>query len=382
MTPVPLTLPFRPSEANELANLVFEFAERRPLTQEIRTRIAARVAVLKFETLRPYLGSLARDPVHHSSYYAAIDAADGSSYLLHMALSTAPTSSLFQKPLLIGRMRRAAGQEIVINAVPFGPADAELITKFTTLLDDALLPKAQIGRALVAPPTPAAFDAFRTVLKRTGRNVAALEMAASDFDAALYTAIRSGWREGYSAGVVIAAATADRETIRAAVRFTRFRVDTAGPAADKAAENSGESAPHYLLPALRACERLHEWIRQERAAARISRPFDFEAVLAVASARELLLCLDWLRTRAHPPQLVAPTAIPDDGFETTVRQMAAAAAQNSCQLTFDVGDGSPERLETIVRASSGKVVLRVTAGPTDTVDFSQYLIGIADILLG
>ena len=68
MTPVPLDLPLRPSEAAELAILVFEQAERKPLNDEVRNRLAARAAVLRLETVTPYFGSLVRDPVHPSSY--------------------------------------------------------------------------------------------------------------------------------------------------------------------------------------------------------------------------------------------------------------------------------------------------------------------------
>jgi hypothetical protein len=121
VTPVPLDLPLRPSEAAELAILIFDQAERGPLNDEVRNRLAARAAVLRLETVTPYFGSLARDPVHPSSYYLAVDAGRGEPLLLHLAPATAPTSSIFYKPLLIGRMRRPNGPEIVINSLPFVP---------------------------------------------------------------------------------------------------------------------------------------------------------------------------------------------------------------------------------------------------------------------
>src|SRR5204863_8117041 len=105
MTPVPLDLPLRPSEAAELARLVFEVAGRRPLTDETRNRVAARAARLTLSTIRPWFGSLARDPVHTSSYYMAVDAGDTAApLLLHMAPASAPTTAVFPKPLLIGRV--------------------------------------------------------------------------------------------------------------------------------------------------------------------------------------------------------------------------------------------------------------------------------------
>ena len=121
MTPVPLELPLRPAEAADVANLIFDHAEGKPLSDEVRNRLAARAAVLKFQTLTPFFGSLERDPVHHSVYYLAVDS-ETEPLLLHMALAAAPTSSIYYKPLLIGRMRRPNGSEMVINAIPFGPA--------------------------------------------------------------------------------------------------------------------------------------------------------------------------------------------------------------------------------------------------------------------
>ena len=45
MTPVPLELPLRTAEAAELANPIFDRAEHRALTDEVRNRMAARAAV-------------------------------------------------------------------------------------------------------------------------------------------------------------------------------------------------------------------------------------------------------------------------------------------------------------------------------------------------
>ena len=72
-------------------NLIFEHAERKPLTDELRNRIAARASVLKLETVTPWFGSLERDPVHPSAYYLAVDGPD-SAQLLYLAPATAPTS--------------------------------------------------------------------------------------------------------------------------------------------------------------------------------------------------------------------------------------------------------------------------------------------------
>src|SRR5205807_8785224 len=64
MTPVPCDLPLRPSEASALAELIYEHAEGKRLTEDVRNRLAGRANQMKFESLTPYLGSLEKDPVH------------------------------------------------------------------------------------------------------------------------------------------------------------------------------------------------------------------------------------------------------------------------------------------------------------------------------
>ena len=140
MTPVPLELPLRPAEAADVANLIFDHAEGKPLSDEVRNRIAARATALTFQTLTPFFGSLERDPVHHSVYYLAVDS-ENEPLLLHMALAAAPTSSIYYKPLLIGRMRRLNGPEMVINAIPFGPRVHQSVETFAARINLVFYPK-------------------------------------------------------------------------------------------------------------------------------------------------------------------------------------------------------------------------------------------------
>jgi hypothetical protein len=423
VTPVPLNLPLRPSEAAEVANLVFELAERRPLTDDVRYRIAARAAALHLESFTPLMGSLARDPVHHSTYYLVVDVAGGPPQLLHMALASAPTSSVYHKPLLIGRVRRASGPEAVINAIPFGPPDAETLEKYVSRVDHAFTPRPQ-GRhaAIVAAPArpetgmAAAFDVFRRILKRTGRNLAAIETAPRDFDSGLRAAVRAGWRDGYSAGVALRAGETSRESVREAARFTRFRIDAAGlmANADGAAEErfeaaftaaergwiSGEFVRTFdvggvayeltaadaarmavrLGPALQACERLHEWIREARSAAKAGRSFDFELALPGASTRELLFSLHWLKARDHAAQFVDPGPIPEAGLEAALHELAIVGRHYGCLLTVDSGQGQTEAaLEAIARATAGRVNYRVTG---EAAGDAQHLSRIAEVLWG
>jgi hypothetical protein len=317
VTPVPLDLPLRPSEAAEVANLVFDIAERKPLTDEVRARVAARGAILRLESMTPWFRSLERDPVHPSSYYLAVDGAAREPLLLHMAVAAAPTSSIFYKPLLIGRMRRANGPEIVLNAVPFGPGESERVSQFAARIDTAFFPQ-PLGSRLTIPietanperDLPAAFDAFRAIVKRTGKNVAAvIAPEGADprrhYHAVLWAAIRAGWREGYSAGVTIGS----REEARESAMFSRFRVVTE---ADEAA--------------LEAAARLRDAVREARSASKIARSFDFElAFRTPVPPDRLAFCLEWLKGRGHAPQLIAA------GFGES--ELEAVARRYQCVLS-------------------------------------------------
>lgn len=206
MTPTPIDLPVRPPEAALVAGIILDLAEGKPLTPELRRRIAARAATLRLESLTPYFGSLARDPVHHSSYYLAVDPA----LLLHIAVASAPTSGAFVKPLLIGRMPRPSGHGMVINAIPFAHTDVENIERFAAHIDRDVLPKPPRGQPAEprrihdpALELPAAFAEFQSVVKQTGRNLASFAPARHTdpraFQAAvIWAAIRAGWRAGYT----------------------------------------------------------------------------------------------------------------------------------------------------------------------------------------
>ena len=391
MTPVPLDLPLRPSEAAELAILIFEQAERKPLNDEVRNRLAARAAALRLETVAPYFGSLVRDPVHPSSYYLAVDAGRGQPLLLHLAPATAPTSSIFYKPLLIGRMRRPNGPEIVVNAVPFGPSDCENLEKFVSGIGAAFLPRPQGVRPAIAvsDALPAAFDAFRAILKRTGKNLAATAAnpSASGRDfyyAGLCAAIRAGWREGYSAGIqlVVGAGHARplQENIREAAGFTRFSTDTSslfGEAGDDATVEDrawmldefvrsfeiGDAVYAFTPPdvlrlasqfgaALKVNEQLHESIRLARSALKTGRSFDFEPSLegsaTITTPRELVFWLHWLKARGHAAQLAAPNLV------SRTSDLYLSASGRACPApTPHLGRGDGPRGCPLARAPLG-----------------------------
>jgi hypothetical protein len=366
VTPVPLDLPLRPSEAAELAGLVFEAAERKPLTDEVRNRIAARAAGLRLESMVPYFGSLERDPVHHSTYYLAVDAGKGPPQLVHMALATAPTSSIFEKPVLVGRMRRVGGPEIVINTIPFGPADAAALEKFAGRINTAFLPRPQGSRTTIVAGAHAAgvFDAFRGIWKRTGRNVAGVgvdagESAAGGFYAALWAAIRSGWRDGYTAVARITAL----EQVEEAARFSTFAFD---PGTAPAGEG-------VLL-----AERVQNRIRQARSALKINRPFDFELALdrtpTATTAGELTFYLESLKTRGHAVQLAALQLRGASAEE--IGELAGICRRFQCGVDFPAD--SAALVETVNHATGGRVTCSLWGPEADAAAVNR----IAEALLG
>jgi hypothetical protein len=325
VTPSPFDLPLHPSEAAELAALIFQFAEGKPLTDDIRNRIASRAAVLKLESLTPYFGSLARDPVHHGAYYFAAAVTGGLSVLLHIAAASAPTG-IFPKATLIGRMRPASGRELVVNAIPFGAAEPANLDTFVSRIDTAFLPQPQRpGIALLSPDPAGAFEAFRAVRKRTGRNMAAL---AGPYPDIVWAAVQSGWREGY-----VAAVHADRvETVRQFPRYSRFRI---------------AGAPDEVA-------RMAVQIRQSRSAARVAGAF--ELGIPAASPDSLTAALEHLRNAGYPAQVAEVRVAPGEAAA-----YAAAARSFNCILSVRAAEHSPDDLRSLARETAGRLTCAVDA---------------------
>lgn len=348
MTPVPLELPVRPQEAAELARLIFQLAEGKRLTDDVRQRLAARAALLRLETIRPYFGSLAREPIHHSTYYLAVDGEGGVPLLLHMAPPAAPTSGIFQKPLLIGRLA-----DTVINAIPFAPSDHVNIAAFVERIDPAFAPRPQGPRPAIAVTSDLteAFEVFRTLLRRSGKNLAAT--CGVDLDTARWSAIRAGWREGYSAAIELAGSTEEmRHAVRRSPGFSHFAVD-----ADM------ESAARW-----------HDFIRQTRSAAKLARPFDFELSFESASApttpEDLHSALKFLKAAGHAPQWVAPKL---DGCER-LEPLAATARLFQCSLSIRaVPQHDAAALDAIARAAGGRFCYKVCSHTNDPAARLEFL---------
>jgi len=190
-----LSVPVRAHEASQLADLIFQFAEGRTVDDSLRRMLAARASQAQFEEMKVCWGSLVADPVANSTYFVAVDGK--SPVLLHIALSNAPGSGLFPNAVLVGRMRTPRGIEVVVNASPFGPGDADRILAYATELDRGVLPATQgVDTLFIAAheDPDKAFGQFRAVQRKYGLSVAAWDGPAVE---GLWGAIRHGWREGF-----------------------------------------------------------------------------------------------------------------------------------------------------------------------------------------
>ncbi len=440
---VPLELPLRASEAASLADLILQMGEGRPLADDTRNRILARLPSLGLETIRPYMGSLVKDPTHGSTYYLAVDATSAAGvtkpFLLHMALSSAPASANFLKPILIGRMRPAGGREIVVNAIPFGPEDISEVLTYSEKLERGFLPRPQTGIPSISITTgdaatdlPAAFEAYRTIQQQLRVNLAApvrvddgvAESEALDnyYAAGVWAAIRSGWRDGYTMEVCFKLMDDSPEQlasiktgIRKASAFTKFSLDVTallaiadhtrfetlfdeverswileefarefplvtGTAIRFTHEETKQLAVRHAA-AMRAVEQLYDEIRREKSRSITGRTFDFELKSgspgSPVSPKEMLFAMHWLKSQGRTIQLLAPY-IATSNVVSETEQFSAVARYFQAILTLAPGDdlGSAV-IEQIGRATSGRVNFQLTQ-PHD----ADFIVALATRLRG
>jgi hypothetical protein len=172
----------------------------------------------------------------------AIDAIAGertTPLLLRLASASAPASAVFPNATLIARTHSGQRREYVIDAIPFAPVNRAEVRRFAEEVDRAFLPRPQgaqpsIAMVTSAPETelPAAFRAYRQVLKTSGQNVAAVLCGEGGgeyfFVVALWAAIRAGWREGFSAALRVSlgeGVEAAKRRIEEGSMYSRFIVD-------------------------------------------------------------------------------------------------------------------------------------------------------------
>jgi hypothetical protein len=200
LTPTLFDLPIRAPEAAQLGVLILEHAGEKPITQDLRNRIASRAVVLKLGGITPYFGSMERDPIHPSAIYLAVDGLGRQPLLLRIAPNATPASGLFPKAILIGRVPGPGGMELVLNAVPFSHRDGAPIGTFATKVNQAFQPRAAGSRSVITVESahpeavyPEALAAFRTILVERNLNMAGFV----DRQAGIWAAIRFGWRDGF-----------------------------------------------------------------------------------------------------------------------------------------------------------------------------------------
>lgn len=344
MTPALFDLPLRTGEAAQLASLIFEHADGKPLNDELRNRLAGRAAQLKMESIRPYFGSLERDPIHNSIYHLAVDGLESRPLLMHAAPAAAPTSALFPKAFLIGRMQAAGSgrREIVINASPFGPGDSERILTFAEEVSRTFLPRPQGGRPaisvggeLVRANLPGVFEAFRSIFKTKGVNVASVRVPET---AAMWAAIRTGWREGYT---VDAGALPDKAAIEDRAGATRFGFDTA-----RALE---------IEKRLSINAEKYDFVRQIKARRKHGRAFDFDLV-GFETPEELAAALNGWKERGRMAQLVSVNA----EALSRLGELADIARRFQITLSVDAGNGTDlEMLRRVGEETKGRVDCRI-----------------------
>ena len=226
-----------------MAALIWDTIGTQPLTDKLRAQLPEQSGAMR---ILP--ASLERDPADPSACYIA---ADG-------------------PPPQLLRVTRDS-----VQATPLASTDHENIRRFAQQVNRAFLPRPQralpaiaVGNRHPEISLPAAFEAFREILKRTGKNLASTvqlsatrEMTTDDviaardgenptaaghtrvsirhlYHAGLWAAIRTGWREGYNAEAdhfIVTGSNASeiarsvegaKEAIRHAAGYTKFTTDT------------------------------------------------------------------------------------------------------------------------------------------------------------
>ncbi|MDQ6706594.1 MAG: hypothetical protein M3Z85_11530 [Acidobacteriota bacterium] len=365
MTPALFDLPLRTGEAAQLASLIFEHADGKPLNDELRNRLAGRAAQLRMHSIRPYFGSLERDPVHHSTYYLAVDGLESQPLLMHVASATAPASALFPKAFLIGRMQAAGSgrREIVVNASPFGPDDSERVLTFAEEVNRTFLPRPQgsrpaisVGGEVVRARLPAVFEAFRSIFKTKGVNVASVRAPET---AAIWAAVRTGWREGYTLDAgVLNALLADKTTLLDQAGATRFSFDT--------------STVIGIEKRLAINADLYDFVRQAKVRRRHGRVFDFD-LAGFETPADLSAALKGWKERGRAARLVSVSA------EALPRLGELADIARQFQITISINAAEGKDSEMLRRAggeTKGRVDCRIDPEePGQILEVFQNLFG-------
>ena len=398
---------FNINEASQITARIYQHTGDHEIDAKFRERLGKDLASLGLTTLKPYPGSLAKDPAQASNYYLAVDAVAGEKttpLLMHLAMDSSPAGKPLAEPVRVERVQ-VDGKEVLLSFIPFASHDHENIRKFAEQIDKAFLPRPQRSQPAVAAGNrhpeislPAVFDAYRTILDKLHVNMASTvqlsatrEMTTEEalnlrdgenpvatghtrvsirhlYHAGLWAAIRSGWREGYTAEAdhfivsgnnaeeIARSVEAVKTAIRHAAGYTKFTTDTSRlfelqadsrhpapwsssvvsekfqqifPVEEQKWIRSEFSKPFQIGgrdytfsneevfrlgvkfgQSLKLNEELYDNIVKTKAAAGLSTAFDFEPSIdeaeTLTTAKELLFYMHWLKARGRSAQLCPP----------------------------------------------------------------------------
>jgi hypothetical protein len=433
-------------------------------------------------TLRPLAGSLEADPQQPLNYYLVVDGvssgrpASAGSWLWQLRPLSAAPNERFTKPVVIEQVCSSDGTETEVRVFPFASCDYENIRLFAKQVAPVFLPRPQGALPAVAAGNrhpeislPAVFNAYRAILEKLKVNMASTvqlsatremttdeALAARDgedptavghtrvsirrlFHAGLWSAIRAGWREGYTAEAdhfIVSGSTPEeitrsvemvKEAIRQAKSYTKFTTDTSRlfelesdprhPRAwsDSVAEErfqqlfSAEerrwilaefSSAFRIAPAtyhfareeiirlavkfgqsLKLNEELFDFIRSVNS----GRSFDFEPSLdeaeTLTTAKELLFYMHWLKARGRPAQLVPPNL----GFKK--RQAYPVAMQTTPAGGLGLEEYChhkmwPELVPSVVREFRSRPLAELAARVAELAAVARYFEGTLSIHSG
>ncbi len=195
MNPSLLLPPVKPNEAVAIADLLFRMVQARPNFTDVRGRFASSIPTIALDTLTPFPQTLVPDPSQPGTYFLAVLSRreDGDSHwLLHMAPSSAPTTPLFPKPILLARFRPAGEREVIINAIPL---DENLAT-FIRTLHPHLLARATNIHNLWSLPVAAPLEGFLPHIPKRGNILPAFRSTQPSWFAYKHILL-SNWRDGF-----------------------------------------------------------------------------------------------------------------------------------------------------------------------------------------
>lgn len=448
-------------ELSYIARILFE-SNHSDHTDAWRRQVCTRLAELRLRSAQLYAGSLTPSAGDSSVFYLTADLrrpGGEQPVLLRFAPQEREARERFRLLSPPVRLDLPQNRPAIVEAISFSSSDYANILEFVLQEGRCFLPRPQRRLPAIAAGNrhpeislPAAFEAYGHILEERGVNMAStVQLSASRemttdsallarsgedpvvpghtrvsirhlYHAGLWAAVRSGWREGYTAEadhIIVSGASPEeiarsieeaKEAIRHAAGYTKFTTDTsrlfelrADPRHPRAwsdpevmsrfeemfsaeerlwilseftrtfsvdgREYSLDRAMVVRLavkfgPSLKLNEDLYDWIAQVKAAGPGSPEFDFEPSLdeaeTLTTPEELLFAMHWLKARGRPAQLVPPNL----GFKK--RQAYPSALASSPEAGIGLQDYVhhkmwPELVPRVVEEFGGKPLAELSS---------------------